>query len=98
MHFNLDSQTVGPAGRFVVREVDGGSVITSYSIHYTKLYELMLFKPQFALPLTGVYLLSGRLRVLVSFGCMVIIIYLIGTAMLGHDWVVVWFENAQWQP
>ncbi len=58
---------------------------------------LMLFKPQFALPLTGVYLLSGRLRVLVSFGCMVIIIYLIGTAMLGHDWVVVWFENAQWQ-
>jgi hypothetical protein len=58
---------------------------------------LMLFKPQFALPLAGVYLLSGRWRIAVSFGVVAILCYAIGTLMIGPDWFAVWLKNAAWQ-
>ena len=58
---------------------------------------LMLFKPQFALPLIGVYLLSGRWRVGISSGMIAIILYVIGTFMIGFDWIFVWLEKAKWQ-
>jgi len=58
---------------------------------------LMLFKPQFALPLTGVYLLSGRWRIVVSFGAVAILCYIVGALMIGPDWLAVWLENAAWQ-
>jgi hypothetical protein len=48
---------------------------------------LMLFKPQFALPLIGVYLLSGRWRVGISSGMIAIILYVIGTLLIGPDWI-----------
>jgi hypothetical protein len=58
---------------------------------------LMLFKPQFALPLTGVYLLSGRWRLGISFGVVAIIFYIIGATIIGPDWITAWIENAKWQ-
>jgi len=58
---------------------------------------LMLFKPQFALPLIGVYLLSGRWRVGISSGMMAIILYVIGSFLIGSDWIFVWLEKAKWQ-
>jgi hypothetical protein len=58
---------------------------------------LMLFKPQFALPLTGVYLLSGRWRIGVSFGVAAIVTYIVGAWMIGPDWFAVWLDNAKWQ-
>ena len=58
---------------------------------------LMLFKPQYALPLTGVYLLSGRWRIVISFGVVALISYIIGALMIGPDWIAAWMENAKWQ-
>jgi len=58
---------------------------------------LMLFKPQFALPLTGVYLLSGRWRIGLSFVVVAVIFYIIGILVVGPDWFFVWLEHAKWQ-
>lgn len=58
---------------------------------------LMLFKPQFALPLIGVYLLSGRWRIGISSGVVAIILYIIGAVMIGPDWIAAWLEKAKWQ-
>jgi len=58
---------------------------------------LMLFKPQFALPLIGVFLLSGRWRLGITSGIVAVILYIIGTLMIGPDWVIVWLQKANWQ-
>jgi hypothetical protein len=53
---------------------------------------LLFFKPQFAVPLTGLFFLSGRWRVWVSAGATAIILFSLSTALLGPAWFGDWFE------
>ncbi len=57
---------------------------------------LLLFKPHFALPLIGVYVLSGRWRVGIASSITALFLYVIGILMQGQRWVVIWFEYAKW--
>jgi len=57
---------------------------------------LLLFKPHFALPLIGIYILSGRWRVGISSAITAIFLYGIGVLMQGPRWVTIWFEYAKW--
>jgi hypothetical protein len=71
-----------------------------YKVLHNKHYQagvylgLLLFKPQFALPLAGLFLLSGRWRVWVSAGATGVVLYGINTALLGPAWFIDWFEFA----
>lgn len=58
---------------------------------------LMLYKPQFAIPLIGVYILSGRRRIVLGSGFIALCIYSVGFLMMGSDWLVIWLKNASWQ-
>jgi hypothetical protein len=57
---------------------------------------LLLFKPHFALPLIGVYVLSGRWRVGITSAITALFLYVIGVFMQGPRWVTIWFEYAKW--
>ena len=57
---------------------------------------LLLFKPHFALPLIGVYVLSGRWRVGIASAITALFLYVIGVLMQGPRWVIIWFEYAKW--
>ena len=57
---------------------------------------LLLFKPHFALPLIGVYVLSGRWRVGIASAITALCLYVIGVLMQGPRWVIIWFEYAKW--
>jgi hypothetical protein len=57
---------------------------------------LLLFKPQFALPLIGVFVLSGRCRVGLGSVFTAVILYGIGVWMQGPNWVTTWFKFGQW--
>lgn len=57
---------------------------------------LLLFKPHFALPLIGVYFLSGRWRVAIASAITALFLYVIGVLMQGPRWVTIWFEYAKW--
>lgn len=57
---------------------------------------LLLFKPHFALPLIGVYVLSGRWRIGISSVITTLFLYVIGIFMQGPRWVTIWFEYAKW--
>ena len=58
---------------------------------------LLLFKPHFALPLIGVYILSGRWRVGITSAITAFFLYIIGALMQGPRWVTIWFEYANWE-
>jgi len=56
---------------------------------------LLLFKPQFALPLIGLHLLARRWRLcasaaLTAFGC-----WALGAALLGFGWLGNWFDSVR---
>ena len=57
---------------------------------------LLLFKPQFALPLIGLFVLSGRWRVGLGSAFTAAGLYTICVWMQGPDWVTTWFEFGQW--
>jgi hypothetical protein len=57
---------------------------------------LLLFKPHFALPLIGIYVLSGRWRVGISSATAAFFLYIIGVLMQGPKWIVQWFKYADW--
>lgn len=57
---------------------------------------LLLYKPQFALPLAGLFLLSKRWRVLITFSLLAVVFYLICVAMMGHNWLIEWYNFAHW--
>ena len=57
---------------------------------------LMLFKPQFALPLIGLMLLSKRWVVVLSSLLTGLLLYLLCIYMLGTGWLFEWFEFALW--
>jgi len=58
---------------------------------------LLLFKPHFALPLIGIYILSGRWRIGITSAITAFILYIIGVLMQGPRWVSIWFEYANWE-
>lgn len=57
---------------------------------------LLLFKPQFALPLIGLFVLSGRWRVGMGSLITAVGLYAIGVCFQGWNWVVNWFQFASW--
>ena len=57
---------------------------------------LLLYKPQFALPLIGVFVLSGRYRVGLGSVFTAAALYGIGVWMQGPNWVISWLEFGQW--
>ncbi len=73
-------------------------VLCWYKVLHNKQYQagiylgLLLFKPQFAVPLAGLFLLSGRWRVWVSAGATGIVLYGVNSALMGPAWFVDWFD------
>lgn len=57
---------------------------------------LLLFKPQFALPLIGLHILSGRWRVLLGCAPIAAILYGISTYISGPAWLNEWWAYANW--
>ncbi len=73
-------------------------VLCWYKVLHNKQYQagiylgLLLFQPQFAVPLAGLFLLSGRWRVWVSAGATGIVLYGVNSALMGPAWFVDWFD------
>lgn len=57
---------------------------------------LLLFKPQFALPLIGLYVLSRRWRIGVGSIFIALTLYGINAWMVGPSWLTKWLEYALW--
>jgi len=57
---------------------------------------LLLFKPQFALPLIGLHLLSGRWRVAMGSLPVAALLYGVGAYISGPFWISEWFKYANW--
>jgi hypothetical protein len=57
---------------------------------------LMLFKPQFAIPLIGLHLLSGRFRTVMTSVIVAAGLYLIGVFTYGPSWLTDWLHYASW--
>jgi len=57
---------------------------------------LLLFKPQFALPLIGLHLLSGRWRVALGSIPVAAILYGVGACISGPFWISEWLKYANW--
>ncbi len=96
----------------ILRSVFGGQntalsilliVLCWYNVLHNRHYQagiylgLLFFKPQFALPLAGLFFLSGRWRVWVSAGATGIVLFAINAALLGPDWFVDWVDGARSQ-
>lgn len=56
---------------------------------------LLFFKPQFAVPLTGLFLLSGRWRVWVTAAGTALVLFALSTALMGPAWIGDWFDLAR---
>ncbi|MDH3738625.1 MAG: DUF2029 domain-containing protein, partial [Alphaproteobacteria bacterium] len=73
-------------------------VLCWYHVLHNKHYQagiflgLLLFKPQFALPLAGLFFLSGRWRVWLSAAATGIVLYGISSVVMGPAWIVDWLE------
>jgi hypothetical protein len=73
-------------------------VLCWYKVLHNKHYQaglylgLLLFKPQFAVPLAGLFFLSGRWRVWLSAGATGIVLFGVNSALLGPAWFVDWFD------
>ncbi len=71
-------------------------VLCWYKVLHNKHYQagiylgLLFFKPQYAVPLAGLFLLSGRWRVWVSAGATAIVLFALSTALMGPGWVADW--------
>ena len=91
----------------IVRSIMGGQntalsilliVLCWYHVLHNKHYQaglylgLLFFKPQFALPLSGLFFLSGRWRVWVSAGATAFVLFALSTALLGPGWIVDWLD------
>ncbi|MCK9377083.1 MAG: DUF2029 domain-containing protein [Syntrophobacterales bacterium] len=57
---------------------------------------LLLFKPQFALPLIGLYLLSGRWRVSLGSTFTGLALFLISSLISGPHWLSSWLKFSWW--
>lgn len=69
-----------------------------YKVLHNKHYQagiflgLLFFKPQFALPLSGLFFLSGRWRVWVSAGVTAAVLFAATTALIGTGWIAGWLD------
>ena len=54
---------------------------------------LLLFKPQYALPLIGLHLLRGRWRIPAASALMAVAWWAVGALMLGTSWLTEWFDQ-----
>lgn len=54
---------------------------------------LLLFKPQYAVPLIGLHLVRGRWRLVGASGLVAIVWWLAGAAMLGTSWTGDWLQQ-----
>ena len=57
---------------------------------------LLLFKPQFAIPLIGLFVLSGRWRVGLGSALTAVVLYSISSWVSGPLWVVPWSKFTWW--
>lgn len=55
---------------------------------------LLVYKPQLALPLAGLYLLSGRWRVTAGAAVSAIAAYAVSAALMGPGWIAEWLSEA----
>ena len=56
---------------------------------------LLLFKPQFALPIIGLHLLARRWRLGLSAALTAVACWVVGAALLGFGWLGDWFESVR---
>ena len=56
---------------------------------------LLLFKPQFALPIIGLHLLARRWRLGLSAALTALACWGVGAALLGFGWLGDWFESVR---
>jgi hypothetical protein len=54
---------------------------------------LMLFKPQFALPLLALFLLAGKVRVLPGAAALLSLFYLLSATVCGWNWFSTWWAS-----
>ncbi len=57
---------------------------------------LMLFKPQFGIPLIGLHLLAGRWRSVITGSLVGVALYAVTTHLFGPSWVKEWIHYASW--
>ena len=94
----------------IIRSVMGGqntalSILLIVLVWYMVLHDrqllagvilgLLFFKPQFALPLTGLFLLSGRWRVWGAAAATAGTLFVLNTAIIGPGWVGDWLALVQ---
>lgn len=72
------------------------SIEDGYTFRAGFLLGLLLFKPQYALPLIGLFILSGRFRVVIGSIVTGFLLWGIGVSVAGWDWFVKWFGYAHW--
>ncbi len=58
------------------------------------LLALTLYKPQFAVPMLGLWFVRGRFRLCASAAFTAVALWAIGAAVLGIGWLVPWWEHA----
>ena len=56
---------------------------------------LLLFKPQYAVPMILLYLLAGRWRVMLGSLIGAGTLYMVGASLMGIDWVVPWWDQVR---
>ncbi len=54
----------------------------------------LFYKPQFALPLVGLFLLDRRWRALAGVGTGVVVLYALNASLMGADWLSAWWSQA----
>lgn len=72
------------------------AVLTHHEWFAGAILGLLLFKPQFGLPLIGLYVLSGRWRVGMGSAFAGMILYAIGVLIGGPFWIATWFKLVSW--
>jgi hypothetical protein len=68
------------------------SVVHRRQYHAGIYLGLLFFKPQFALPLAGLFFLSGRWRIWLSAAITAVTLLMVGTAVIGINWVNNWHD------
>ncbi len=69
-------------------------VITARQIEAGLYLGLLMFKPQFAVPLAGLFLLSGRWRVCAGAAAGALALYALGALVSGPNWPLIWIDAA----
>ena len=71
------------------------AVTTRHDMTAGVLLGLLLFKPQFALPLIGLHLLARRWRVVAGASVTAAACWMVGAALLGRGWLGRWLDSVR---